>query len=395
MVQESGLADQAKSARRPARRTVVRDTSAIIMAILLNNRSGSRSQLGRRVARLLAGSWRSDPPIPFESSQELIEIAPLLLKSGAGALAWCKIRQTVLEKSTAAEYFHQAYRLQYLEAELHRRRLKKIIPLFRRFGVDPVLVKGWSIARLYPDVAMRPYCDLDLCVRPDEYENAMAALKSKDNPGATVDLHVGFGKFYDGRVEDIFSRSQILMLDELEVRMLSEEDNLRFLCMHFLRHGAVRPLWLCDIAVMLESLTDDFDWDRVLSGSRRGADWVGCAVGLTHNLLGVEIERTPYAFRARNLPGWLVPAVLQSWGTPFGALAEVRSLLRNPIGSLRRLPSELRRHWPNPIEATVALQGSFNRLPRLPFQIGHVVSRTGAFLSQVLEDLGGAIQDRS
>lgn len=365
------------------------------MRVPLNSPSRFKTRRGRLVAQLLSGSWKSEPPVPSQSHEELSEIAPLLLKSGAGALAWSKVRTSLLGKCSAADCFHQAYRLQSLEAEVNKRRLKKIVPLFRRHGVEPVVVKGWSIARLYPEAAMRPYCDFDLCVRPDDYQNAKAAVSNKDNPGASIDLHVGFGKFYEERAEDVFARSKTTMLDDIEVRVLSDEDNLRFLCMHFLRHGGVRPLWLCDIAVVMESLTEDFDWDRVLSGSRRGADWVRCVIGLAHQLLGVDIEGTPYASRGRKLPGWLVPAVLESWEKPFGALAEVRSLLRNPIGSLSMLPSELRRHWPNPIEATVALRGSFNRVPRLPFQIGHVASRTGAFISQVLADLGGAIQHRS
>ena len=60
--------------------------------------------------------------------------------------------------------------------------------------------------------------------------------------------------------------------DELVVAVLMNpqetEDQLRQLCLHLLRHGACRPLWLCDVAVMLESLPGDFDWDRCLGGDR-------------------------------------------------------------------------------------------------------------------------------
>ena len=44
----------------------------------------------------------------------------------------------------------------------------------------------------------------------------------------------------------------------LDVRVLSPEDDLRFLCLHLLRHGAVQPLWLCDICVLLEARANDF-----------------------------------------------------------------------------------------------------------------------------------------
>jgi len=195
-----------------------------------------------------------------------------------------------------------------------------------------------------------------------------------------VDLHVGFGKFYERQADHIFARSELVRLDNLDVRVLCPEDNLRFLCLHLLRHGAVRPLWLADIAVLLETLTSDFDWDRCLSGSRRHADWVTCAIGLAHHLLDAYVQGTPVEARIKRLPSWLVPPVLKGWGTPCETPRQVANYLRHPIG----LSRELLHHWPNPIEATMTVQGPFNELPRLPFQLGHVVSRTTALFSQLL-----------
>jgi len=347
-------------------------------------RTQSKASRGWLVAQLLAGAWRGSPPRPATSSQELEQLAPLLLRSGAGALAWCKVRHSELRSSNVADQLHQAYRLQSLQAALHERSLKQVIPLLRGIGVEPMLVKGWSIARVYPELAMRPYCDLDLCVLPDRYTKANEALKSIEGLGTNVDLHAGFGKFYDRRTDDIFARSQLVELDDIGIRVLCEEDNMRYLCMHLLRHGAVRPLWLCDIAVALESRTRDFDWDRCLSGSHREADWVACAIGLAAQLLGVDVEQTPVAPRAQNLPSWLVTAVLRDWGIPFRSPRQVRAFLRQPVRFLTGLPEELLRHWPNPIEATMTLRGPLNRLPRLPFQVGHVVSRTTALLAELI-----------
>jgi hypothetical protein len=323
----------------------------------------------------------------------LNEIAELLMRSGAGGLAWCKVRHSELN-TDVTDRFHQVYRLQSLQAALHHRSLKRIIPLLRDIGVEPMLVKGWSIARMYPEVAMRPYCDLDLCVSPDEYRKASEALKDIEAHGTNVDLHEGFGKFYDDRTEDIFASSRLVKLDDIHVRVLCAEDNVRYLCMHLLRHGAVRPLWLCDIAVALESRTSEFDWDRCLAGSRREADWVACAIGLASILLGTDIEDTPIAHRAEKLPGWLIKAVLRDWGTPFRSPRQVSLMLRQPSRLLSELPEELLSHWPNPIEATMTLRGPLNRLPRLPFQVGHVVSRTVALVSELI-GTSRAIQHRS
>ncbi|MFY9607515.1 MAG: nucleotidyltransferase family protein [Blastocatellia bacterium] len=352
-----------------------------------NPKEGSTRARGRLVAQLLSGAWRASPTPPTSSAQELEDVAALLPSSGAGGLAWCKIRHSVLGTSPTAFQLQQAYRLHSLQAALHRRSLKQVIPLLRSFGVEPVLVKGWAIARVYPELGMRPYGDLDLCVLPEQYAHAKAVLKSREIPDA--DLHLGFGKFYDRQTNDIFGRSQLVGLDDLEVRVLSAEDHLRFLCMHLLRHGAVRPLWLCDIAVLLETRAQDFDWDRCLGHSRQQADWVACAIGLAHELLGTEVEGTPIARRAKKLPSWLVPAVLKEWGTPFQSLRQVTVYLKRPLRALSAPLRELSSHWPNAIEATITLKGPFNELPRLPFQVGHVFSRTTALLLQ-LSRLSGA-----
>jgi hypothetical protein len=326
--------------------------------------------------------------------EQLAEISNLVLRSGAGGLAWCKIRGSDIRTHPIAEGFHAAYRLQSLQAALHARSLKHVIPFLRSEGVEPLLVKGWAAARLYPEPGMRPYCDLDLCVLPDHYAKASVALKGVEGLGTNVDLHFGFGKFYDRRTDAIFARSRLVKLDDIEVRVLCDEDNLRYLCMHLLRHGAVRPLWLCDIAVALESWTNEFDWDRCLAGSRREADWVACAIGLASLLLGVDIEGTPIAHQAMRLPSWLVKAVLRDWGTPVRSPRQLYAMLRQPLRLLAELPEELLSHWPNPIEATMTLRGPLNWVPRLPFQIGHVVSRSVALVSELIWT-SRAIQHRS
>jgi hypothetical protein len=342
--------------------------------------AGLKARRGQRVAQLLAGSWSSAPSLPLDSAEELAEVAPLLLRSGGGGLAWRKVRHSELAGSAVAEEFQQAYRFQSIQAALQQHHLKQVIPILRRHGVEPVLVKGWAIARLYSEPGLRPYADLDLCVRPEHYAAAKAVL---EDPPCNVDLHLGFGKFYDRQTDDIFARSQLVKLDDLDVRVLSAEDHLRFLCVHLLRHGAVRPLWLCDIAVLIQTRTADFDWERCLSGSRRQADWVACSIGLAHQLLGVDVAGTPLTRRAQQLPSWLVPAVLKAWGTPFRSMGQVAIYLRHPGSALAGLRKELPRHWPNPIEATMTLKGPFNELPRLPFQIGHLFSRTAATLAQL------------
>jgi hypothetical protein len=349
-----------------------------------------RSENGRLVAELLAGSWRDCKP--SLSIAQMGAIAQLLLRSGAGGLTWCAIRNSDLRGSPFAELFQAAYRMQTLQSALHERSLKTVIPALRSAGVEPLLVKGWAIARLYPEPGMRPYLDLDLCVLPDDYSRAEAALKSSECQGSIVDLHKGFGKFYDRRTDDIFGRSKLVKLDDVDIRVLGAEDDLRFLCMHMLRHGAMFPLWLCDIGVLLERRSEGFNWDRCLSGSKHEADWVACAIGLANQLLGVNVDGTPVAERAANLPGWLLPAVLEQWGTLAHSRSQIAPLLTSPARIVRELIKELPHHWPNSIEASVALGAPFNRAPRFPLQVSHLISRAAALLMQVFGWQNGAEQ---
>jgi hypothetical protein len=52
------------------------------------------------------------------------------------------------------------------------------------------------------------------------------------------------------------------------------------------------------------------------------------------------------------------------------------SFANRPFDALR----EISGHWPNPVEATVGLGGTFNEAPRLPFQIGHSIVRAARLL---------------
>ena len=188
-----------------------------------------------------------------------------------------------------------------------------MITRLRSAGVEPLLVKGWAVARLYPERGLRPYGDIDLCVRPEQYAVAAAALAAPAAEPVAVDLHKGFAQLHRPSTDDVYRRSQLVRLGDVDVRILGPEDHLRYMCIHMLQHGLHRALWLCDVAVVLESLPEDFDWEYLLWGDRRRAAWVASTVRLTHELLGARLDGIPAAERARPLPRWLLPSVLNQW----------------------------------------------------------------------------------
>jgi hypothetical protein len=291
-----------------------------------------------------------------------------------------------LKTSPAGLELQQAYRIHTLNSFIHERSIKEIFGLLRSAGVEPVLVKGWAVARLYPKRGLRPYGDLDLCFRPEQYKAAESVLQSSEGRQYNVDSHEGFAKLDDHSTDELYARSQKVKLDDAQVRLLGQEDHFRILCLHLLRHGAFRPLWLCDIAVALESRGADFDWDRCLGKDPRQADWVACTIGLAHQMLGVCADNTPAARRAGQLPRWLVSHVLKQWESPYPTLHPPMSYHRPMVTYVRRpagVLKAIRNRWPDPLEATIRLRGPLNELPRLPFQIGYGLSRVTKFLTDL------------
>lgn len=333
-------------------------------------------------ASLLAGAWRCRPPIFDCSIEELELMMPILLETGAAALAWRRISHSEMASSSAALQLHDAYRLYKLLAVIYEREIAEIFTLLRSHSIEPVLVKGWAIARHYAEPGVRPCGDVDLCVREEEHATALALLKSRVGRMYSVDLHQGFRHLDDRSFDELYARSHLVELETERIRVLSMEDHLRVLCYHFLREGGWRPVWLCDIAVALESRPADFNWDLCLGEKRRRADWVACTIGLAHRLIGAEVADTPVAVRTAKLPTWLEPGILKEW--------EVRSMSRRhraPMSAALSYPVRtlkgLRHHWPSAVEATVSLGGPFNELPRLPFQVGKCLSRTAAYIARL------------
>jgi hypothetical protein len=344
----------------------------------INSRGGSS------VVAALAGAWRRTPTAFEGSAADLEEVVPLLLKMGAAALCWWRVRHSDLRATPAAEELHQTYRLNTLQAALHQRAIEQVVTLLRSAEIEPILVKGWAAARLYPEMGLRPCGDIDLCVHPEQYAAADGALKSLKGTQYEVDLHSGFDKFGRGSFDGFYDRSQLVQSGETCVRVLCAEDHLRILCVHLLREGAWRPLWLCDIAVAVESRLADFDWDVCLTKDRVLADWILCAITLAQQLLGARVDGTPAARRTRPLPRWLIPTILKEWESRLPSMSQRH---RAPMAGFLNYPAEilkgLHHRWPNRIEATVSMRAPFNELPRLPFQIGNCVARTAKFAARL------------
>ncbi len=287
---------------------------------------------GRLVAMTLAGAWRIAPP-PLPPVMSNVEtVVPLLAESGAGGLAWHRLRQTSLRSLRAVRELQQHYRLQTLQAAQRTSAVRELLLRLRTVGIEPILIKGWSSARLYPEPGLRPSADIDLCVPANELQTAVSALGSRALPCA-VDLHPDVPELADRSWREVFDRSLLVPLDDVSVRVLGPEDELRLLCLHLARHGIARPLWLCDIAARLESLPISFDWDSCRAGRNDHTEWMSCVLVLAHRLLTADFSAVPPL--GIELPLWVEKAVVWCWGV--GSGRPLRHYLWNPGDIVRRV----------------------------------------------------------
>jgi hypothetical protein len=307
--------------------------------------------------------------------------------SGTAALAWWRVRRSHLRESSPGVALKNFYRTQSLQSALQEWEVEHVFSRLRSAGIEPILLKGFATARLYAEPGLRPPGDIDLCVRPEEYE---AAFKAVWGPGlkstALIDLkHDAVSILDRGGWDGVYARSSLIPLNGSEVRVLGHEDNLRYLCFHLLRHSAYRPLWLCDISAALEAAPADFDWGLALGSDALRRNWVCCVIDLARRLLGARREDLPAEAESARAPAWLVAEVLRQWERPTVTEHLPRELmavsLRHPV---RALPALLSR-WPDPIRAVVGLNQPFDERARLPRQLRFYVARSAAFLKRPLQ----------
>lgn len=336
---------------------------------------------GRVTATLLAGSWRPAPSALLPSLTDLSKIARLLLHNGSAGLAWWRIRDSELRDSQAGREFQEAFRWNTLRVALLERQTTEVFKSLRNAGVEPLLAKGWAASRLYPAQGLRPYGDIDLCVRAAEYRTALQVMERLAELACPVEWHCReFRELKDRPLDQLYERSQLVDLCDGQVRVLGVEDHFRLMCVHALRHGIWRPLWLCDIALVLESLPEDFDWDYCLAGSATRSAWVSCAITLAQELLEARLDRVPEKVCAKRLPHWMLPAVIRQWGREhYMTGPSLGSFIRRPL----MLPAALWARWPNPIQATINMEGSLNEFPRFPYQVGECVRRLANFIREI------------
>jgi hypothetical protein len=344
------------------------------------------------IAEILATSWRTVPEPPDINAEDLAAIAPILIRSGAGALGWWRIRGSHLAKCQAARELQLTYFNQKLLADEQAADLKELFSLFASAGITPILHKGWAAAQVYPQAGLRPPGDIDLIIHPEQQQRAVELIKEFKDGQADIDLaHLEVRELSERTLEDLFARSRCIYLGKIPIQVFGPEDNLRMLSLHYIRHCGYRPLWLCDVAAAVESVSDDFDWDLCLGGDSRQANWICAALMLSHKLLRADLSKIPAGIRTVNFPPYLEAEILNHWAAGYTKnyepIADVERQMDTYLSRPRGILRGLAERWPSPLSAAVYSRQPINRLPRLPFLVKMLFPRMIRFALRLPQQL--------
>lgn len=267
-----------------------------------------------------------------------------------------------------------ADRWNLLQRKAQAVRVIKAFDLFRKNGIEPILIKGIAAGRFYPPSQTRLSIDIDLAVASDEFEAAERLATSSAAEGLAIDLHRELRNHDSVDWSDLVKNSEIYHIDGGSIRILRPEDHLRVLCVHWLTDGGTSKDRLWDIYWAIDNRPQNFDWDRfvgLVESKRRR--WLTCAVGVAHRYLDLDLSGTPIEDEAKDLPSWLTDTIENEW-----ARKTPDQPLETTLGDRKLMAAEVRKRLhPNPISATVLMNGSFNARTRIFYQIGNIFMRLG------------------
>jgi hypothetical protein len=207
------------------------------------------------------------------------------------------------------------------------RELIRIVNHLERENIPVIPFKGPTMGHLaYGNMAFRQALDLDLWVRPDDFERATRRLRElgyvpyhsmsdaerrhfrawhgaddfvHPEKKIMVEVHHAFFKEIVGAVLDpkgVWRRHDTLAFAGTEVRRLALEDLLLYACAHGMQHRWEKLKWLCDLMGLVYR-HPEIRWGQVLRRARRhgSARMVHVAILLLQRLFPVDLPRTVLA----------------------------------------------------------------------------------------------------
>ena len=178
--------------------------------------------------------------------------------------------------------------------------LGRLLGSFAAARLPVMPLKGPALAELlYPDPTIRPCCDLDLLIRPDDLTRADALLRElgyrrladahsfqfdaafdhatlyEEPSGVRVDLHWSLLSepryaWNEREGQEVWERAVPTSVAGQPARILCCEDLLLYLSTHLAVHHAVAGvLWHYDLFLLVTRSRDALDWDRLSARARQ------------------------------------------------------------------------------------------------------------------------------
>jgi len=298
-----------------------------------------------------------------------------MFRHGSAALGF-RVAGEHLSHEQSVMRLQDAYRWNALSASRHEVRLARVMRAMNESGIEAITGKGWAVAREYPSPGLRPCGDIDLYARKGNSARAASVLATL--PDVAVDLHRGYADLDDRDEREIHRRSRTETVEGVEVRFFGPEDHLRLICVHTIRHGVLRALWLCDVALLVERLPRGFDVRYFTAGDPRRTEAALAVLGLARTLLGARLDRLGLPAARLRPPSWMPDAILAEWGrarSPHGAREPFRHEILRPW----RWPLALALRWPNPVEAAYETGTPLDQGGGVRVQLAACVSRIRRF----------------
>ena len=228
-----------------------------------------------------------DIEIPAELNQEALQIH---MRQGTATMVFPLLPMTPAMKMVCVQNMQQHVKLHHT--------LSLAWNALEKAGVQAVLMKGASLAAMYPDPQMRTWGDIDLFVGKDQYHPACAAMRDTFPNALKFDEELDHYKHYnliaDGvsieihrvtmglqhpldecryaKMEaDAVAHACDLKIGDLNVRIFEPTFNALFVLFHSWEHmmtqGAnVRQL--CDVALLLHHYAGQIDGTRLKKNLR-------------------------------------------------------------------------------------------------------------------------------
>ncbi|MCR5772118.1 MAG: nucleotidyltransferase family protein [Butyrivibrio sp.] len=187
---------------------------------------------------------------------------------------------------------------------------KKVITCFNREGIQAIVLKGYVLAVLYPDIFSRYSSDLDVKFAPRDKDRVHEILTKElgfgyneadsknnvqlySNDNLSIEAHYTLWEDYHGdnidvllkeKLDDADTLIQVTISDDISVWTLGPTEHLILQMFHIIKHYIVEGIesrYFTDIALFINRYKDSIDFNRFFRVFRQMKFDNFCAVYLT------------------------------------------------------------------------------------------------------------------